>query len=188
MSIKAKAGGMTIGALALTAWIANEGFSSSPVMPREGDRWTIGHGATYYPDTGQPVRKGDPAITREQAGKMALAHLSKTYLPCVKTAIGPETLVSQRELEIAVDFAGNYGCGAYSKSSMPALLRQGQYVKQCEAYLQYHYVSSTSKPTGKGWELSGGKWRYDCSTPGNKVCGGVWTRSKWRYSECIAAQ
>lgn len=44
-----------------------EGFSSLPYWDAKGKVWTIGYGTTRYPLTGEPVRDGDPGITREQA-------------------------------------------------------------------------------------------------------------------------
>jgi hypothetical protein len=32
------------------------------------------------------------------------------------------------------------------------------------------------------------RWRFDCSTPGNKVCRGVWTRQQARHAACMEAQ
>lgn len=181
-------GGLSVGALTLASWIAQEGFTSSPTMPREGDKWTIGHGATYYPDTGQPVRKGDAPITREQAGAMARQHLQKVYGPCVKKALPATAKMSQVEYDIAVNFAGQFGCGAWASSSMAAMYAQGRYKEACTAYLAWRNVTSYTRPTSPGWrEVRPGVWRFDCATPGNKVCRGVWTRAQWRYEQCTAS-
>ena len=182
------AASLTAGATALAAWIGNEGFTSTPVKPHEGDRWTIGHGATYYPDTGKAVQQHDAPITRQRAADMARQHLDTVYAPCVRRALD-DALVTQVEFDVAVDFAGNYGCQRYTTSSMRNLTRQGKYVQACEAYTAYRYISSSVKPTVPGWvQTAPGAWRFDCSTPGNRVCGGVWARSNWRKTECLKSQ
>ena len=62
------------------------------------------------------------------------------------------------------------------------------------ALLGYRFMTSP-KREGPGWEPyqwdAAGRpkrWRYDCSTPGNKVCRGVWTRQQARHAACMEAQ
>lgn len=81
----------------------------------------------------------------------------------------PATLVPY--LKTQVNTAFNIGGPiAYRKSTMCRLMKAGDYYGSCEAILLY-------KRAGK----------VDCSTPGNKVCGGLWTRRLEQRAECVAA-
>jgi len=64
--------------------------------------------------------------------------------------------------------AYQYGVGVTCKSSMVRLANKGDYEGSCKAYLKYRFVRG-----------------FDCSTPGNKICYGVWKRSKHRYEACM---
>lgn len=173
----------------VTGWIVHEGFTPEPIIPVKGDRPTIGHGMTYYPD-GTPVTMSDPPITRKQARDYAEEFLENTYGKCVRDSLG-NTLISPVEFEVAVNFAGQYGCAAWRSGKFVQALKVGNYLQYCQAFLGYKYMTSDKK-LGAGWEpyVTKGKtrYRYDCSTPGNKVCSGVWKRSKERYDMCIADQ
>ncbi len=185
------AAGLGIGAAILASWIAAEGFSAAPIIPVRGDVPTIGHGATRYED-GTRVTMADPPITRERARDLAANLLEQQYGACVRDSLG-DTLVQQVEFALAVDFAGQYGCGAWRGSSMLARMRAGDYVGACQAYLSYRFMTSTQALQGYSayqWDAAGRatRWRYDCSTPGNKVCRGVWTRQQARHAACMGAQ
>lgn len=185
---KAAAGAL---AVILAAWVGKEGFTPEPVIPVQGDVPTIGHGATYYED-GTQVAMDDPPISRARALELATWHLSSIYMRCVVEALG-DVPVLPKEIEIATDFAGQYGCGAWRSNASSPLqsYKRLDYTSACSAYLSYKFMTA-DKRLGSGWEpyKSGGKtrWRFDCSTPGNKVCRGVWTRSQERYNDCMNAQ
>lgn len=176
-----------LGAIAMAAWIAYEGFSPTPYVPVKGDRPTIGHGSTYYED-GQAVTLDDPPITRKQAYDLAYGELNNTYFACVKASLG-STLVNQTEIDVATDFSGQYGCGAWRGSSMLSYLKSGEYAKSCAAYANYRFMTSATPIRGwQPYKVNGKiRWRFDCSTPGNKVCRGVWLRQKDRIDKCEAA-
>lgn len=157
-----------VGAAILASWIAWEGYSGSAYIPTQGDVPTIGHGATQYED-GRRVRLSDPPISRQRAAELAQHGLENRYGACVRTRLG-DTPMHPTEFAQAVDFAGQYGCGAWEKSSMARLYTQGDYQGACGAYLRYKYAAG-----------------YDCSTPGNRRCAGVWTRQQARHSACSAA-
>lgn len=181
-----KAAGAAL-ALTLSAWIAHEGFTPNPVIPVKGDVPTIGHGATYYED-GSRVQMTDPPITRQRALELATWHLSSVYMKCVVNSLG-EAKVYPEELKLAVDFSGQYGCGAWNRSPMLRAYLNEDYPRACEGYLNYKYMTN-SKRLGSGWKpyKSRGRTRYkfDCSTPGNRTCRGVWARSLNRYKSCKA--
>lgn len=151
----------------LTAWKVSEGFTAAPVIPTKGDVPTIGHGATHYED-GTRVTMADPPITRQRAHVLAENLLRDTYVACVQRSLG-DTLMHPVEVEQAVDFAGQYGCARWWSSSMRVGYVAGNYRQACNAYLLYRFAAG-----------------YDCSTPGNTRCMGVWTRQLKRHAACSA--
>lgn len=159
---------LSISAAGFAGWQVSEGFSPAPVIPTKGDVPTIGHGSTHYED-GTPVRLTDPPITRERAAILARALMGedekrfRASLPGVK--------LYQAEYDLYLDFVGQYGIGKWRKSSMRRNLLAGNYVAACKALLKYRYSAG-----------------FDCSTPGNKRCPGVWTRQLKRYDACMGAQ
>lgn len=165
MSKRIPASALGLSAAILAAWIAHEGYSASPIIPTKGDVPTIGHGATHYED-GTRVTMADPPITRQRAADLAANLLQDTYVTCVKHSLG-ETPMHPVEFDQAVDFAGQYGCALWSKSSMLNQYIAGNYGAACQAYLRYKFAAG-----------------YDCSTPGNKRCMGVWTRQLGRHAAC----
>lgn len=70
-----------------------------------------------------------------------------------------------------MDFVGQYGMGNWRPSSMRRDLLAGNYVQACHDLLKYKYAAG-----------------YDCSTPGNKRCWGVWQRQLERHAKCMEAQ
>ena len=158
-----------VGAVILAAWIAYEGFSARPIIPTKGDVPTIGHGSTQY-ESGVRVNMSDAPITRQRAAELALNLLEQQYGACVRRSLG-DTLIHPIEFNQAVDFAGNFGCGNWTGSSMLRKTKAGDYAGACRSYLLYKYSA-----------------RYDCSTPGNKICGGVWSRQLERHAACMGAQ
>ena len=197
------AAALSISAAAGAAWIASEGdgpksVSKSgevllhPYVPTQGDVPTIGHGSTHYED-GRRVSLADLPITRKRAVELALGELDRTYAQCVRSSLG-QTLVNQTEFDKAADFSGQYGCTAWRGSSMLIETKAGNYPAACRAYLNYKFMTSVRRE-GPGWvdyqwDKAGKptRWRFDCSTPGNKVCRGVWTRQLTRYNACMEAQ
>lgn len=197
------AAALSISAAAGTAWIASEGDGPKsvsrtcevllhPYVPTQGDVPTIGHGSTHYED-GRRVTLADPPITRKRAVELALGELDRTYAQCVRDSLG-QTLVNQTEFDKAADFAGQYGCGAWRGSSMLTKTRAGDYAGACSAYLGYKFMTS-GRHEGPGWVAyqwgkagQATRWRFDCSTPGNKICAGVWTRQLARHNACMESQ
>jgi len=158
--------GLALSASALVGLIAREGYTDKAVIPVKGDRPTVGFGSTFKED-GAPVKMGD-TITPQKAVARSLAHIQKDeskLKQCVTATL------SQAEYDLMVDFAYQYGTVALCKSAIVKSANDGDYVKSCEGYLLYKKVAG-----------------YDCSTPNNKRCLGVWTRSQERYKTCMAAQ
>jgi GH24 family phage-related lysozyme (muramidase) len=146
----------------------DEGYTAKPVIPVPGDRPTQGHGATFKPD-GTPVKMSDPPITRKTADEWLRRDVAKREIPFKNSLKGVK--LSQIEYDVYLDFSYQYGTGAFAKSSMLRNLKAGKYKAACASLLKYKYVAG-----------------YDCSTPGNKRCHGVWDRSVERYEKCIGAQ
>lgn len=145
--------------------VTHESYTDKAVIPVKNDRPTVGFGSTFR-DDGSPVQMGD-TITPPQALARTFAHIGKDEAgikACVKAPL------NQIEYDVMVDFAYQYGARTLCKSSIVKYANAGNYAASCNAYLEYKY--------------SGG---YDCSTPGNKRCAGVWTRSQGRQKACMEA-
>lgn len=169
---------LALSAAGIASWKADEGDSPvvvvegeerlAPHIPTKGDVPTIGHGSTRY-ENGTPVRLTDAPITRKRAEELARglhdeeAQRFRASLPGVK--------LTQGEFDLYLDFTGQYGIGNWRKSSMRRHLLEGEYAKACGALLRYRFAAG-----------------YDCSTPGNRRCPGVWTRQQKRHAKCVAEQ
>lgn len=66
------------------------------------------------------------------------------------------------------DMSYNVGIGRVSSSTMIKRLNAGDARGACDAILLYKYAGG-----------------FDCSTPGNKVCAGVWTRRVEMHKMCL---
>lgn len=159
---------LTMSAGGFAAWQASEGFTDRAVIPTKGDVPTIGHGSTRYED-GRPVRMGD-RITRERAAVLARNLLTQDEKRFAASL--PGVKLHQDEFDLYMDFVGQYGIGNWRKPKSPRTwLLKGDYVGACKALLNWRYAAG-----------------YDCSTPGNKRCYGVWTRQLERHRKCMEAQ
>jgi lysozyme len=167
----------------------HEWYTDRAVIPTKNDRPTLGFGSTFHAD-GTPVKMGD-TTTPARAIITAQAHISKEEVKFRKSLPGVE--LQQAEYDIYMDWVYQYGTGAWQSSPMRRELIAGNYKAACDALTSYRFLTS-GNPT-PGWEpyrfsTSGApiRWRFDCSTPGNKICAGVWTRQKERHDKCMAAQ
>lgn len=159
-------GGLALSAATLVALLTHEGYRDTAYVPVAGDKITVGFGSTFR-DDGKPVQMGD-TITPVQALHRTLTHLQKDEAGIKRCVTAP---LSQVEYDLMVDFAYQYGVPTLCKSSIVASANKGDYVTSCESYLKYRFAAG-----------------YDCSTPGNRRCWGVWERQKKRYDACMAAQ
>lgn len=159
--------GMTMTLAGFAVWVASEGFTPVAVIPTKNDVPTIGHGSTRYED-GTKVKMGD-RITRERARLLA-RNLMDADARRFAASLPGVTLFPE-EVDLYLDFTGQFGIGNWRSSSMRRNLLAGDYRAACHALLKYRF--------------SGG---YDCSTPGNRRCPGVWTRQLARHQACLAAQ
>lgn len=157
---------MGLSAAGLVGLVAHEGYTDKAVFPTQGDRPTVGFGSTFR-DDGSPVRRGD-IITPQQAFARTLAHIQKDERGIKACVTAP---LHQAEYDTMVDFSYQYGVKALCGSSIVSNANAGRYADSCKSYLLY--------------KLAAG---YDCSTPGNKRCSGVWKRSQERHAACMTAQ
>ena len=158
---------LTVSLAGFGAWKASEGFTDTAVIPTKGDVPTIGHGSTRYED-GKPVKMGD-TITRQRAELLARNLNSQTEKQFAASL--PGVKLHQVEFDLYMDFTGQYGIGNWRSSSMRRDLIAGEYARACTDLLKYRYAAG-----------------FDCSTPGNKRCWGVWSRQLERNAKCKAAQ
>ena len=158
---------LTLSASGFAYWQSQEGFAPVAMIPTKGDVPTLGHGSTRWED-GSPVKMGQ-MITRDRA--IVLAKALNTQEERRLKADIPAVRLHQEEFDVYVDFIGQFGFGNWRKSSMRSNLLAGNYLGACKALLHYRYAAG-----------------YDCSTPGNTRCYGVWTRQQDRFNKCMGAQ
>jgi len=158
---------LSMSAAALVTLVVSEWFTPVATIPVKGDRPTVGFGSTYHID-GTPVKLGD-TMTPVQALKTAQAHISADEQQFRDSLPGVE--MTQEEYDNYIDWVYQYGIGRWINSPMRKSLLSGDHAAACDALLlpQYRTVAG-----------------YDCSTPGNKRCYGVWTRAQKRHAICIS--
>lgn len=158
---------LSLSAAGFAAWQTNEGLTTTAVIPTKGDVPTIGHGSTRYED-GSPVRMGD-TITKARAEVLARNLNSQAEKEFAASL--PGVKLYQDEFDIYMDFVGQFGMPTWRKGSPRRELLAGNYAQACAALLKYRFAAG-----------------YDCSTPGNKRCWGVWDRQLKRHAKCMGAQ
>ena len=158
---------LSLSAAGFATWQASEGYTPVAVIPTKGDVPTIGHGSTRYED-GQPVRIGD-TITPARAEVLARNLNSQAEKQFAASL--PGVKLYQAEFDLYMDFVGQYGIGTWLKGSPRRDLLAGNYAQACNDLLKYRFAAG-----------------FDCSTPGNKRCWGVWDRQLKRHAKCMAAQ
>ena len=158
---------LTVSLAGFGAWKASEGFTDTAVIPTKGDVPTIGHGSTRYED-GKPVKMGD-TITRPRAELLARNLMTQDERQFAASL--PGVKLHQVEFDLYMDFTGQYGIGNWRSSSMRRDLIAGEYARACTDLLKYRYAAG-----------------FDCSTPGNKRCWGVWSRQLERHAKCKDVQ
>ena len=158
---------LTLSAAAFVGLTVDESYTAAAIIPTRGDVPTLGFGSTTR-DDGSPVRMGD-TTTPPRALKRTLAYIQADEADMRKTLEG--VALHQADNDVFIDWRYQYGATAWRNSSMLRELRAGNYPAACQALLRYRYSAG-----------------FDCSTPGNRVCAGVWTRQQARHAQCMAAQ
>jgi len=166
---------LSLSATAFVARIAHEGYSNNAIIPTKGDVPTKGFGSTVNAD-GSRVRMGEQ-ITPVEGVRLALTHIQKDEAK-IKACIGPEVPLHQAEFDVYSELAYNIGNSGFCVNSktggpgvIPRNLKVGNYVGACNAILQYKYAAG-----------------YDCSTPGNRRCSGVWKDRIRLNAQCLGVQ
>lgn len=155
---------LSMSAAAFVALTAEEDYVGAAMIPTKGDRPTLGFGSTFHED-GTPVKMGD-TTTPVRALIKAQAHVSREEVSFRKSLDGAS--LYPPEFDIYMNWVYQYGTGAWWKSSMRREILAGNYLAACDALLLYKFSAG-----------------FDCSTPGNKICGGVWTRQLKRHATCV---
>lgn len=178
---------LSLSAAGFVSLVSHEGFTDRAVVPVKGDRPTVGFGSTFR-DDGTPVQMGD-TITAPKAVARSFNHIAKDETRLKQCVTAP---LHQWEYDTLVNHSYQYGAGVTCASSMVRLANAGDYSGSCRAYLAYRYI--TSPKAYAGWEpyrFENGKpvrWRYDCTTPGSKVCPGVGKRAQENHRACMGGQ
>jgi lysozyme len=164
--------GLALSAAAFVGILTREGWTETAVIPTIGDVPTVGFGTTGGVKMGD---KTNPVAAVQRAMKDA-----QQYEGAIKRCVTADLYPA--EYDLYVKFGYNVGetnfCYSRDKagkiigpSTLVRRLNAGDYVGACNAILLYKYAAG-----------------YDCSTPGNKRCAGVWTDRKEAHAACLAAQ
>jgi lysozyme len=162
---RASIAALTLSAAGLAGIVAHEGYTSRAVVPVAGDPQTVGFGSTTRPD-GTPVKKGE-TITPVEAVRFAVEHIAKDEKRLAKCVKAP---VSQKEYDLLVGHAYQYGAVKTCESTIVKKINAGDYIGACNEYERWKFVR-----------------RKDCSVEGSG-CAGVYTRALERRDQCLAAQ
>jgi len=156
--------GLSLSAAALVGLVSHEGYTDKAVIPVKGDVPTKGFGSTTNED-GSPVKMGD-TTNPVKALQRTLLYVQKADADIKRCVHAP---LSQVEYDFYSNFVYQYGAPTFCKSTIVIRLNEYDYKGACDALLLYKKVGG-----------------YDCSTPGNKVCKGVWDRQLERHKACMS--
>ncbi len=152
---------LSFSAAGLVGLASDEGYSSvaypDPVLGKA--RPTIGFGMT------EGVKMGD-TTTPVAALQRKLAYLQqgeRQFKGCVHVPL------YQSEFDLYTNLYYNIGPANFCGSTLVKRLNTEDYRGACDQIL--------------AWKYSGD---IDCSTPGNKVCGGLWKRRLELHQKCVA--
>lgn len=164
--LKIPVAALTLSAAGLFAIVEREGWEPVARVPVPGDPCTGGYGSTTHSD-GRPVKCGEvfhPVASLKRTLTWA-SDADRQFKKVVKVPL------SQGEYDLYVDFMYNVGVGAFTTSTLVKRLNAGDYTGACQAILDWRYVR-----------------KFDCSTPGNKVCYGLWTARLKQHNTCMELQ
>lgn len=153
---------LSLSAAAFVGILTREGYTEQAVIPVPGDVPTMGFGTT------EGVKIGD-STAPVHAVQRALSDASK-YEGALKRCV--KVPLHQAEYDVYVDLSYNVGPAAFCGSTIVRRLNAGDYRGACEAILMWKY----------------GPRKFDCSTPGNKVCAGLWKDRLRLHRQCMEAQ
>lgn len=154
-------GALSFSAAGLIALVGHEAFTNKAVRPTPLDVPTIGFGTT------EGVRMGD-TITVPEALRRAQRDITKFEGALKRCVSAP---LFQAEYDLYVDFSYNVGATNFCSSRMVKRLNAQDYAGACREFPR--------------WKFHKG---YDCSTPGNRICKGLWDRRLEAQALCLEAQ
>jgi lysozyme len=111
----------------------HEGLRLDAYVPVKGDKVTIAHGSTTYPD-GSPIKMGDK-VTREKATAMLKHDVDKFHTAMVKCINVP---ISQNEYDAFISLTYNIGSSAFCSSTLVKKLNQKDYAGACSEILRWN--------------------------------------------------
>lgn len=152
---------LSLSAAAFVGIVTREGYTTQAVIPTKGDVPTVGFGTTGG------VKMGD-TTTPVKAVQRAMSDVTKFEGALKRCVTAP---LHQEEYDAYLDLSYNVGSYNFCKSSIPRKLNAGQYAAACATILEFKYAAG-----------------FDCSTPGNKRCAGVWTDRQRTHAMCAAVQ
>jgi lysozyme len=152
---------MSLSAAAFVGILTREGYTDQAIIPVPGDVPTYGFGAT------EGVKMGD-STTPVKAAQRALTDASK-YEGALKRCV--KVPLHQAEYDVYVDLSYNIGPTAFCNSAIVKRLNVEDYRGACEAILMWKIFK-----------------KFDCSTPGNKLCYGLWKDRLRSHRNCMEAQ
>lgn len=166
---------LSLSAAGLVDLVNEEGYMRTAYRDSVGI-WTYGTGLTKR-DDGTPVRKGD-TITVQRSLQRTLSHVQNDEGIVKQCLTVP---LAQREYDFIIKNCYNWGAERFCKSTIAERFNAGDYAGGCRAILLYKYVTLVKK------DASGvaRKVKFDCSTPGNRICLGLWDRRQKAYRQCM---
>jgi lysozyme len=96
--------------------------------------WTIGHGLTFYPDSGRKVQQGDE-IDAEAAEELFAAAAGDFAADVGRLVHVP---LSQQQFDALVSLAYNIGTGALEKSTLLQKLNAGDYYGAADEFTRWN--------------------------------------------------
>ena len=157
---------LALSAAALVGIATREGYTDKAIIPTVGDVPTLGFGMTQRAD-GTPVKIGD-TTNPVQALQRTLLYIQRDEARIKQCVTAP---LYQAEYDLYLNFAYNIGMSNFCGSALVTRLNAGDYLGACNSILD--------------WWRAGG---YDCRTPGNKRCAGLWTDRQKTHAQCMALQ
>lgn len=157
---------LVVSAGAFVGILTREDYTETAIIPTKGDVPTVGFGTTGG------VRMGDRTtpVKAVQRAYKDVATFEGAVKRCVKVPL------QQAEYDAYVDLSYNIGATGFCTSTIVKRLNVQDYRGACDAILMFNKVSL---PNGT---------KFDCSTPGNRVCPGLWTDRLRVHALCVAAQ
>ena len=152
---------LAMSAAGLVSLVLREGYSETAIRPTPLDVPTIGFGSTagvQMADRTTPPKALARVLTDVRRFEGALKK-------CVTVPL------SQAEYDLYVDFSYNVGSANFCSSRLVKKLNALDYAGACNEFPRWKYH--------KG---------FDCSTPGNRICPGLWDRRLDAREKCLAAQ